>query len=268
MAELRATRLGCQSCGTNLDGQFEIPALLQLSPDDLAFVTAFVRSSGSLKAMAQVLPDQLSDRAKSARRDHRPARCAGAGRRAAPARDPGCAREGRLSTKEAEEALRKVGLSMMTTPDERVRALVRDNVINPAEGERLLATMSPRPPQRGWRLALNPFERFRRSRHRGGARRRRAGTSPSTGLGVRFDGFLDLHARRLPSSRTGRRSSSRSSRGRCPPCSSGRHARLLRRRVRLIDFSRRDRAARARRSRSPPSRSACSPRGCRRARPH
>jgi hypothetical protein len=38
-----------------LEGQFEIPALLQLSPDDLAFVTAFVRSSGSLKAMAQLL---------------------------------------------------------------------------------------------------------------------------------------------------------------------------------------------------------------------
>jgi len=53
--ELLATRLSCRACGTQLDGQFEIPPLLQLSPDDLAFVTAFVRTSGSLKAMAQQL---------------------------------------------------------------------------------------------------------------------------------------------------------------------------------------------------------------------
>jgi hypothetical protein len=51
--ELRATRLGCESCGTNLDGQFEIPTLLKLPAEDLAFVGAFVRASGSLKAMAQ-----------------------------------------------------------------------------------------------------------------------------------------------------------------------------------------------------------------------
>jgi hypothetical protein len=53
--ELVAARLACRSCGTSLEGQFEIPTLLQLSPDDLSFVTAFVRSSGSLKAMAQLL---------------------------------------------------------------------------------------------------------------------------------------------------------------------------------------------------------------------
>ncbi|WP_437969436.1 YIP1 family protein [Sorangium sp. So ce260] len=82
---------------------------------------------------------------------------------------------------------------MMTTPDERVRALVRDNVIKPAEGERLLATMTPRPPRTGWRLALNPFERF------GGEAAAVAGLAvaalsvAATRLGVRFDGFLDLH---------------------------------------------------------------------------
>jgi hypothetical protein len=53
--ELAAVRLSCGSCGTSLEGKFEIPPLLQLSSDDLAFVTAFVRSSGSLKAMAQLL---------------------------------------------------------------------------------------------------------------------------------------------------------------------------------------------------------------------
>lgn len=52
---LVATKLSCRACGTSLDGQFEIPALLQLSPQDLSFVSAFVRSSGSLKAMAQQL---------------------------------------------------------------------------------------------------------------------------------------------------------------------------------------------------------------------
>lgn len=53
--ELVATRLSCRACKTQLEGEFEIPPLLQLSPDELTFVTAFVRSSGSLKAMAQQL---------------------------------------------------------------------------------------------------------------------------------------------------------------------------------------------------------------------
>ncbi|MFO0741501.1 MAG: DUF2089 domain-containing protein [Labilithrix sp.] len=53
--ELLATRLTCRSCATALEGKFEIPALLQLATDDLAFVTAFVRTSGSLKAVAQQL---------------------------------------------------------------------------------------------------------------------------------------------------------------------------------------------------------------------
>lgn len=108
--ELRATRLGCQTCGTNLDGQFEIPALLQLSPDDLAFVTAFVRSSGSLKAMAQLLQvsyptvrnrlDEVIGRLESLEQ--------GVQRRRHEILD--ALENGRLSAKEAEEALRKVGL--------------------------------------------------------------------------------------------------------------------------------------------------------------
>jgi hypothetical protein len=36
----------------HLEGTFEIPPLVQLGAEDLAFVTSFVRSSGSLKAMA------------------------------------------------------------------------------------------------------------------------------------------------------------------------------------------------------------------------
>jgi hypothetical protein len=49
-----ATRLACESCGTNLDGKFDIPLLLQLPADDLTFITSFVRESGSLKAMAKL----------------------------------------------------------------------------------------------------------------------------------------------------------------------------------------------------------------------
>lgn len=37
-----------------LEGQFEIPPLLLLSSEDLAWVTDFVRSSGSLKEMAKI----------------------------------------------------------------------------------------------------------------------------------------------------------------------------------------------------------------------
>jgi len=35
-----------------LEGSFQVPPLLRLPPEDLDFVLAFVRASGSLKAMA------------------------------------------------------------------------------------------------------------------------------------------------------------------------------------------------------------------------
>ena len=38
-----------------LEGSFQVPGLLRLPPEDLEFVDAFVRASGSLKAMAQRL---------------------------------------------------------------------------------------------------------------------------------------------------------------------------------------------------------------------
>jgi hypothetical protein len=53
--ELAATRLSCRACRTQLEGEFELPPLLQLTQEELAFVTSFVRSSGSLNAMAQLL---------------------------------------------------------------------------------------------------------------------------------------------------------------------------------------------------------------------
>ncbi len=50
--ELTASRLSCKSCSVLLEGQFELPALLRLPADDVAWIGTFVRSSGSLKEMA------------------------------------------------------------------------------------------------------------------------------------------------------------------------------------------------------------------------
>ncbi len=50
---LSVTRLACDTCKTQLEGTFELPALLRLAPDDLTFVLRFVKTSGSLKEMAR-----------------------------------------------------------------------------------------------------------------------------------------------------------------------------------------------------------------------
>jgi hypothetical protein len=50
---LLVSRLMCGTCQTQLEGVFELPRLLRLPPDDLDFVVRFVRTSGSLKAMAK-----------------------------------------------------------------------------------------------------------------------------------------------------------------------------------------------------------------------
>jgi hypothetical protein len=108
--ELRATRLACEACGTNLDGQFDIPLLLQLAADDLAFVTDFVRSSGSLKAIAQLHKtsyptvrnrlDEIIGRLEELEQ--------GIQKRRHEILD--ALEKGELSAKTAEERLRKVGL--------------------------------------------------------------------------------------------------------------------------------------------------------------
>jgi hypothetical protein len=108
--DLRVTRLACEACGTNLDGTFDIPALQKLPPEDLAFVSAFVRASGSLKAVAQSegksYPtvrnrlDQIIARLEELER--------GTQQRRHEILD--ALEKGRLTSKEAEEALRKVGL--------------------------------------------------------------------------------------------------------------------------------------------------------------
>lgn len=52
-APLSVSRLMCGTCQTQLEGAFDLPRLLRLAPGDLEFVVRFVRTSGSLKAMAK-----------------------------------------------------------------------------------------------------------------------------------------------------------------------------------------------------------------------
>jgi hypothetical protein len=54
-SELAVSELSCLGCGTRVTGQYRLPPLLRLDPDDQAFVESFVRASGSLKAMASEL---------------------------------------------------------------------------------------------------------------------------------------------------------------------------------------------------------------------
>lgn len=108
--ELQATRLSCAACGTSLDGSFTIPALMQLSAEELTFVREFVRESGSLKAIASRLG--VSYPTVRNRLDGIIARLdeleKGLEQRRHAILD--ALEKGELSSKDAEAALRKVGL--------------------------------------------------------------------------------------------------------------------------------------------------------------
>ena len=54
-AQLSIKSLACSECETEVTGKFSLPALLSLEPAELDFVVEFVKSSGSLKLMAQKL---------------------------------------------------------------------------------------------------------------------------------------------------------------------------------------------------------------------
>ena len=47
--ELAVTRLHCRACNTTLEGQFRLGRFARLSPDQLAFLEAFVRNRGVIK---------------------------------------------------------------------------------------------------------------------------------------------------------------------------------------------------------------------------
>lgn len=49
---MEIARLSCKGCGVAVEGKIAIPRLARLSAEDREFVELFVRSSGSLKAVA------------------------------------------------------------------------------------------------------------------------------------------------------------------------------------------------------------------------
>ena len=53
--ELEVERLRCSSCNVAIEGQIRLPRLARLSVEDREFIELFVRSSGSLKAVAAKL---------------------------------------------------------------------------------------------------------------------------------------------------------------------------------------------------------------------
>lgn len=52
-SSMEIERLRCTSCGVAVEGKIPIPRLARLSAEDREFVELFVRSSGSLKAVAE-----------------------------------------------------------------------------------------------------------------------------------------------------------------------------------------------------------------------
>lgn len=52
---LSVQAMHCNSCDTHIDGDYTLPVMMQLAVADQQFVLDFVKSSGSLKEMAQKL---------------------------------------------------------------------------------------------------------------------------------------------------------------------------------------------------------------------
>ena len=54
-AQLKVKSMKCENCETEVSGNYELPALVLLSPEEQDFVLSFVKHSGSLKEMAKQL---------------------------------------------------------------------------------------------------------------------------------------------------------------------------------------------------------------------
>jgi len=50
-APLKLARLSCPACAVHIEGEFELSPLGKLSPEDQAFVIAFIRHHGTIKKM-------------------------------------------------------------------------------------------------------------------------------------------------------------------------------------------------------------------------
>ncbi len=57
-SQLNVKSLVCERCQTEIQGEYVLPILTRLSPEDQLFILDFIKSSGSLKEMARLL--QLS----------------------------------------------------------------------------------------------------------------------------------------------------------------------------------------------------------------
>lgn len=53
--QLKAKSLICEQCQTEIQGEYELPILTKLSPEDQNFILEFIKSSGSLKEMTRIL---------------------------------------------------------------------------------------------------------------------------------------------------------------------------------------------------------------------
>jgi hypothetical protein len=54
-SQLNVKSLVCERCQTEIQGQYELPMLARLSIEDQGFVLEFIKASGSLKEMANLL---------------------------------------------------------------------------------------------------------------------------------------------------------------------------------------------------------------------
>ena len=54
-SKLAVKRLHCEKCATEVEGFYALPLLVSLSQDDQDFILEFIKASGSLKEMANLL---------------------------------------------------------------------------------------------------------------------------------------------------------------------------------------------------------------------
>lgn len=54
-SQLNVKNLICEQCQTEIQGQYELPLLARISTDDQSFILEFIKASGSLKKMADLL---------------------------------------------------------------------------------------------------------------------------------------------------------------------------------------------------------------------
>jgi hypothetical protein len=54
-SRLSVKRLRCDACETEVEGQYALPTLASVSQEDQEFIVGFIKASGSLKEMADIL---------------------------------------------------------------------------------------------------------------------------------------------------------------------------------------------------------------------